>query len=399
MADRGTHVLYISRTYGSQHGGSAYSAALLDTLVRAGVEVTLVAESLEGSVAHEGVHTMILPAFFRSGLAHAWARLRDATRLLRLACGGCAAIVVQGDLPRLTYVLLQCVVPLLFIRQDVILTCPANTRFLPRSRRICSRPVGFSCLSVNREEGCLASLVPVHRLGRIIYRLRDKALLGLLRHFVVNSAYVAGCHRRGARVVWPPNLASPSPAGAASRNLTQVVFCGRLEGTKGAEDAVRIAALLPSRYTLQILGDGPDKESLASLAQALGVAERVHFAGWVDADERDAVFASSGVLLLPSLWAEAFGMVGVEAFTQGTPVVAYDTGGVSEWCLPPGGHLVPCGDIQAAAAAVQRLTGSAEEWGRCSAAALSTASERHARARFGREVISLMKQEAGLVLD
>jgi glycosyltransferase involved in cell wall biosynthesis len=54
--------------------------------------------------------------------------------------------------------------------------------------------------------------------------------------------------------------------------------------------------------------------------------------------------ASAGAVVMPSRWDEAFGMVGIEAFAQGTPVLAYNVGGIAEWCTPDAGYLVPCGN-------------------------------------------------------
>jgi glycosyltransferase involved in cell wall biosynthesis len=59
---------------------------------------------------------------------------------------------------------------------------------------------------------------------------------------------------------------------------------------------------------------------------------------------------------LPSLWAEPFGLVGIEAFARGRPVVAYDAGGVRAW-LEDGtnGFAVRLGDEAALARAMETL--------------------------------------------
>ncbi len=57
----------------------------------------------------------------------------------------------------------------------------------------------------------------------------------------------------------------------------------------------------------------------------------LHARGSVGPDEvRDAMDASS-LVALPSVWAEPFGYVGIEAFARARPVVAYDVGGVGAW--------------------------------------------------------------------
>ena len=73
--------------------------------------------------------------------------------------------------------------------------------------------------------------------------------------------------------------------------------------------------------------------------------------GWVDAGP--AVGGSTGArraLFLPSRWQEPFGIAGLEALALGVPVVAWESGGVTEW--HPGPGLVPWGDVEALARAL-----------------------------------------------
>lgn len=389
------HAVLICRVYGSHHGGSYYSKALVEVLLNEGWIVTLAAEQFgEAITPTERSLTphLTLPAFFQSGLIKFFPRVRD---IIWLACfilrRQVTLIIVQGDLPRLTYVLLQYFIPLIFIRQDSILTCPANNRFLCNSRTVCTRPTGFSCLTIHRAEHCLGSLGPLHRIGRIVYRLRDHHLLKMLKHFVGNSQHILRMHQRIGTVLYPPRLSAPSGGSSSERDLFRLVFCGRLEGVKGAEDALRILSRLPKPYTLDVLGDGYGLDSLLQMAQELSMTDRVKFHGWVDCRRRDEVFGSSSVLLLPSLWDEAFGMVGLEAFAKGTPVVAYDVGGVSEWCRPGLGILVKCGDLNGFADAITRITSSYKEWRQFSVAAEAFAESTFTLADFQHKARDLIR--------
>jgi len=142
---------------------------------------------------------------------------------------------------------------------------------------------------------------------------------------------------------------------------------------------------------MDVLGNGNDLNSLQATAHTLGVSDRVEFHGWVGRDRRDAVFASSGVLMMPSLCDEAFGMVGIEAFAKGTPVVAYDVGGISEWCKPTAGILVKCGDLDGFAEAIGIITANYDQWRRFSVAAESIAESRFTLSEFqhkARELIN-----------
>ena len=46
---------------------------------------------------------------------------------------------------------------------------------------------------------------------------------------------------------------------------------------------------------------------------------------------KNALFASAALLVVPSVWPEPFGLVGLEAGAHGVPAVAFETGGVGEW--------------------------------------------------------------------
>jgi len=377
--------LHISRAWGSHHGGSYYSKALVDQLSQKEVEVTLLAEQFLDT--QSSFKQIRLAAFFRSDLL-AWPRrVWEVLKVCRLAVTMRGVIVIaQGDLPRLTYLLLQMFVPLIFIRQDGILTCPGTTRFLRQSRTVCDRKMGLSCLAVHRVETCMQALSLWKRIGRVVFRIRDRLLLLCIHYFVASSRYLARAHDRPARVVYPPVLTRREKAADVVRDLNRLIFCGRLEEVKGAAEAIGILSLLPEQYHLKILGEGPERERLSKLAEELGLRSRVTFSGWVDGPARDRALGSSGVLLMPSLCDEAFGMAGIEAMSLGTPVVAYNVGGVAEWCHGDGGVLVRCGDMAGAAMAVRELTGNADRWAEHSRAALLVVKQKFPAERFGREV-------------
>src|SRR5262249_807224 len=105
---------------------------------------------------------------------------------------------------------------------------------------------------------------------------------------------------------------------------------------------------------------------------------------------RDLLLSSAGALLMPSLYAEAFGMAGIEALAQGTPGVAYDVGGISEWCHAGAGGLVPFGDIWQAARAVRGLTEDAVSWAKHSRAASRVAELEFPSVRFARELDEIL---------
>jgi glycosyltransferase involved in cell wall biosynthesis len=118
----------------------------------------------------------------------------------------------------------------------------------------------------------------------------------------------------------------------------------------------------------------------------------VRFHGWVEPSARDRCLASAGALLMPSRWDEAFGMAGLEALAQSTPVVAYDVGGIAEWCRDGAGILVAAGNVVFASAAVRQLTISPDRWLNYSQAAARLAREQFPPDRFAKDLRRLLAE-------
>jgi glycosyltransferase involved in cell wall biosynthesis len=170
------------------------------------------------------------------------------------------------------------------------------------------------------------------------------------------------------RVVIPPGFTPlPAPAGeggpfrrAFSIPAPYVLFVGRLASNKGLLDLVtafeRVARTDPELRLVLLGADGGWASRVEARARELGVADRVHRVGFV-AD--DALLASAYrgavLLVLPSEY-EAFGLVLLEAMTQGTPVVASRVGGIPEIVTDGAtGLLVPPHDPTSLAEAIARL--------------------------------------------
>jgi glycosyltransferase involved in cell wall biosynthesis len=137
-----------------------------------------------------------------------------------------------------------------------------------------------------------------------------------------------------------------------------VVFsAGRVQSYKGMQTLVEAAALLcadgAGDFDVAIAGNGPYLPELRALAAARGL-ENIHFLG--RRMDVPALLAGATVAVIPSLWAEAFGLTVVEAMAAGVPLVATRAGGIPE-LVEEGktGLLVPPGDARALADALRRL--------------------------------------------
>lgn len=138
-----------------------------------------------------------------------------------------------------------------------------------------------------------------------------------------------------------------------------VAFAGRLVREKGVDILLRAFAKVANQIPaarLLIAGDGPERENLDALISSLGISSHVAMLGHLSRSEAERIFDGAWVQAVPSLWAEPFGIVAVEAMMRGTAVVASDSGGLAE-IVRDGetGFLVPPGDVNALAEALIKL--------------------------------------------
>ena len=134
-----------------------------------------------------------------------------------------------------------------------------------------------------------------------------------------------------------------------------VLAAGRLVPGKGFEHVLEaLAQLTDGRDDLRgvIAGEGAQRRRLEALAADLDLTARVAFPGRLEHGDLLAMMARADVFALPSA-PEGFGLVHLEAMTQGTPVIGCLDQGPADF-IEDGvsGHLVPYGNVDALARAL-----------------------------------------------
>jgi glycosyltransferase involved in cell wall biosynthesis len=184
-----------------------------------------------------------------------------------------------------------------------------------------------------------------HCLSMPVY---TRAIRCMDRVLVVSAYMQEMLLREGVESVCIPNatvLPEPVPL---RRESSVVLYAGRLERLKGVQYLlqafVQVREKVPSAR-LVVAGTGNYHAVLEELSGALGLSDVVEWKGHVSQAVLRELYAESAVVVVPSVWPEPFGKVGIEAMGVGRPVVASDVGGIREW-LEDGvtGYVVPPAD-------------------------------------------------------
>jgi glycosyltransferase involved in cell wall biosynthesis len=138
-----------------------------------------------------------------------------------------------------------------------------------------------------------------------------------------------------------------------------LVYLGLVSDAKGCFDLLRAFGRLAGRYSawrLVVAGHG-EIDRLREEAARTSLSGVVEVPGWIDPESRDALLDRAAIYVLPS-YAEGLPMGMLEAMAHGVAVVATRVGGVPDTISDDvDGILVPPGDINALAAALERLMG------------------------------------------
>jgi len=135
-----------------------------------------------------------------------------------------------------------------------------------------------------------------------------------------------------------------------------LLYVGRLEEYKGVQHVIRALSELPE-YDLVIAGSGPFRDELVQNARDEGIADRVHFLGYVDDGRLPGLYAGAEVYVTMSEF-EAYGMTVAEALASGTPCVVRRGSGLNSWVESPSVEAVSNISPLAIAEAVRNTTQS-----------------------------------------
>jgi glycosyltransferase involved in cell wall biosynthesis len=294
--------------------------------------------------------------------------------------------------------------PMVKFVHDHRVYCPGNSKMWFASNRICSVATSWRCGWYAYRERCMTRR-PKKLVEDILRRQGWLVTLKKLPKVLCNSNYVrerllqngltAG--KVEVNALFPGGVATgPRQTGgqAAAESVPEILFVGRVFVEKGVEYLLQAAALIKNMpFRVVVVGEGWAEERCKALAKDLALGERVNFTGFLPRAEIDSHYARCRLLVLPSVWPEPFGMVGLEALAHGKPVVAFAVGGLADW-LKDGevGFLVERGNVEKLAERMAQLLTDDGLAGRMGEAGRRLVQERFTLERHLEQLLSVFKR-------
>ncbi len=218
--------------------------------------------------------------------------------------------------------------------------CPGNDLFHSKTNTNCTLTVGLHCYSKAYTHKC--NNRHPKRLFSSIRRTHDrKKIQPRFLRTIVSSQYL---YARACEAGIPPEQISIVPyavntdrfiATANTINTdstSHILYVGRLAKSKGIDYLLDAYENLPdNKPDLVIVGDGYYRPHLEHRARLSKTKDRIHFVGWKSDNELAQLYRDCNMLVVPSIWQEVFGIIGLEAMATAKPVVAFDVGGISQW--------------------------------------------------------------------
>lgn len=235
--------------------------------------------------------------------------------------------------PAVYYAALSCGVPVVQTAHNYRLQCPEGSFF--RRGSICTDCVqhGLRCSLRHRcyrnsfvqTLVCVLSL-RIHRLTGIYRKLHYVCMTGFNRRKLEEANEAAGkelfCPQRMHE---KPHFTFADTASAPAAEPGTYLFIGRVERIKGMQVLIDAFSRMPERH-LVVAGTGTAYEEYVAEAAERGCSN-ISFVGFQNREQLRALRARSKAVIVPSQYYEPFGMVIIEAYAQGLPVLAGRVGG------------------------------------------------------------------------
>lgn len=289
--------------------------------------------------------------------------------------------------------------PLIYTLHDVTPLCFLHNKIQPNGK-ICNLPIGLSCLTkkcyrLGSKQGYLRDIFRIFINFTQLWKYRQFSMIIVPSQYLYKQLLINGFHKDRIRIL--PHFSrynGTSISASKNTNDNRILFVGRLVREKGIYEFIEALSLLCSKkWEAIILGDGELLGSSKQFAIQRGLGDHISFQGPASDKELQHYYQSCAFVVFPSLIPESFGLVGIEAMSFKKPVVAFKSGGVTEWLQDGGnGLLADYGNVQQLAQKIDLLFEDTELRERLSENAFKTIRDRFSIEKHLDRLIGLYHQ-------
>ena len=249
------------------------------------------------------------------------------------------------------------------------MVCPGYSKFWVTSGTPCAIKFGYHCFYHAYTQKCFRSRKPLSvfndfkRTEFEVANAKRYAAILTMSEFIRNEAIHGGIPAEKV-ICNPPFTEFKLSFFPFEQKEKKFLFIGRLIEHKGVHHLLH--AILPilqsdANNHLHIVGDGPLFHYVMDFIAKNQIQKQIIVEKWKTSAEISELMKKSFCVLFPSVYPEAFGLVGIEAGMHSKPVIAFNVGGVSTWLKDQfNGFLLDEVSTSSFSAATQRMIDNPE---------------------------------------
>ena len=230
--------------------------------------------------------------------------------------------------------------------------CPGTELFFRKQKTSCSTEFGLSCIFRAYINHCQLSRKIKSIIDAYCRVMKNKNLLNEIDLSIADSTFVLdkliNFGLSNSKTTYLNYFTDIKIDKISEPYIGQLLYIGRFIENKGIEILFDAVAILPDscKWSIKLMGEGYYKKYLIDYAKSLNIYDKIEFIPWQRNKNKINVIKESDILIVPSIWDEAFGIVGIEAMACAKPVVAFNVGGISDWLTDSyNGFLIPKFDV------------------------------------------------------
>lgn len=217
---------------------------------------------------------------------------------------------------------------------DYGLLCPNGGFALDKNNNYCTNSRGLRCLNGCTPKRNIIFLLPL-KIKKILMKKNIKLFIapskklkeGMIKNGFKNTTLL--------NYFVNENYLKVQNSKKFYLKKKKLLYVGGLTQHKGIHILLEAISKLPPEYKkkviLDIVGSGPYEKNLLELINKLRLGEIVYIRGHKEGKDLQRFYHKAYSLIVPSLWVEQFGIVGLEAMAKGTPCIGSNRGGIPEW--------------------------------------------------------------------